>query len=55
MWAMPVTTVVNTIGAISILTSLMNPSPSGLNACAHAGASEPNTMAAATANNTWMC
>ena len=38
---MPTTTVVNTIGAISIFTSLMNPSPSGLIAAACSGDTTP--------------
>jgi hypothetical protein len=37
MPAMPVTTVVKMIGAISILISLMNPSPSGFIAAPQAG------------------
>ena len=43
MCAMPTTTVVKTIGAISIFTSLMNPSPSGLIAAALSG--DTNTEA----------
>ena len=38
--AMPTTTVVKTIGAISIFTSLMNPSPSGFIAAALSGDDE---------------
>ena len=43
MCAMPTTTVVKTIGAISILTSLMKPSPSGFIAAPYSGATKPRT------------
>ena len=42
MCAMPTTTVVKTIGAISIFTSLMKPSPSGFIAAARSGSRNPN-------------
>ncbi len=53
MWAMPTTTVVKTMGAISILTSLMNPSPSGFIAAALAGSTTPKTTPIAMATSTW--
>ena len=49
---MPTTTVVNTIGAISILTSLMNPSPSGFMAAARGGSRNPNRAPIAIAVST---
>ena len=53
MCAMPTTTVVNTIGAISIFTSLMKPSPSGFIAAARPGSRNPNTTPSAIAVSTW--
>ena len=50
---MPTTTVVKTIGAISIFTSLMKPSPSGLMAAAFSGETTPNTTPIAIATSTW--
>ena len=47
MCAMPTTTVENTIGAISIFTSLMKPSPSGRIAAPFSGATNPRMMPAA--------
>ena len=49
---MPTTTVVNTIGPISIFTSLMKPSPSGFIAAARAGSKKPNTAPMAIAVST---
>src|SRR5262249_31835777 len=53
MWAMPTTTVVNTIGAIIIFTSLMNPSPSGRMAAACSGETKPKMTPIAIATSTW--
>ena len=53
MCAMPTTTVVKTIGAISIFTSLMNPSPSGLIAAARSGETNPKMTPIAIATSTW--
>src|SRR3989442_12421757 len=53
MCAMPTTTVENTIGAISIFTSLMNPSPSGRMAAPRSGATNPRTIPAAMPIRTW--
>ena len=53
MWATPTTTVVNTIGAIIILTSLMKPSPSGFMAAAHSGDTNPNSTPSAIPASTW--
>ena len=50
--AMPTTTVVNTIGAIIILISLMNASPSGRMAAARSGERYPSSAAAAIATRT---
>ena len=47
MCAMPTTTVEKTIGAISIFTSLMKPSPSGRIAAPFSGATNPRMMPAA--------
>jgi hypothetical protein len=44
---------VKTIGANSILMSLMNPSPSGLSWPPKRGARTPTVMPAATAIKTW--
>ena len=52
MWAMPTTTVEKTIGAISIFTSLMNPSPSGRIAAPWSGATNPSTTPAAMPTST---
>src|SRR5262245_59359796 len=52
MCAMPTTTVVNTIGAIIIFTSLMNPSPSGRIAAAFSGATNPKNTPIAIATST---
>src|SRR5262245_28956596 len=52
MWAMPTTTVVNTIGAIIIFTSLMNPSPSGRMAAACSGERKPKRTPIAIATST---
>ncbi len=53
MWAMPTTTVVKTIGAISIFTSLMKPSPSGFIAAACSGETKPKMTPTAMAISTW--
>src|SRR5437762_9855406 len=53
MWAMPATTVVNTIGAIIIRTSLMKPSPSGFIADARSGEANPNSTPRAMPARTW--
>ena len=53
MWAMPTTTVEKTIGAISIFTSLMKPSPSGRIAAPFSGATKPKMMPAAMPTSTW--
>src|SRR6266542_1208188 len=50
---MPVTTVVKTIGAISILTSLMKPSPSGFIFAPNAGKRCPTRAPRITATMTW--
>src|SRR5437867_4971527 len=50
---MPWTTTQNTMGAISILMSLMKPSPSGLSLAAKSGAAMPITMPIITARTTW--
>ena len=51
--AMPTTTVVNTIGAMSIFTSLMKPSPSGLISAARAGETNPKITPSAIPSSTW--
>ena len=53
MCAMPTTTVVKTIGAISIFTSLMKPSPSGFIAAARSGETRPKRMPSAMPTRTW--
>ena len=53
MCAMPTTTVVKTIGAISIFTSLMKPSPSGFIAAARSGETSPKRMPSAMPTRTW--
>ncbi len=53
MWAMPTTTVVNTIGAINILTSLMKASPSGFISAARSGETNPNTTPRVMPASTW--
>ena len=53
MWAMPTTTVVNTIGAMSIFTSLMKPSPSGFISAARSGATNPKITPMAMPVSTW--
>ena len=50
---MPTTTVVKTIGAISILTSLMKPSPSGFIATAASGYVAPRITPSAMPISTW--
>ncbi len=53
IFAMPTTTVQNTIGAIIILISLMKASPSGLAAVPVSGATAPRMTPTAMANRTW--
>jgi hypothetical protein len=50
--AMPCTTTQNTIGAISILISLMKPSPSGFSFTANSGAAIPSSTPMMTASTT---
>ena len=50
---MPVTTVVKTMGAISILMSLMKPSPSGFILAPVAGNAQPTNAPRITAQITW--
>jgi len=50
---MPWTTVAKTIGAISILMSLMKPSPSGFIFAPAAGKKWPSKAPARTASSTW--
>ena len=50
--ATPCTTVQKMIGAMSILTSLIKPSPSGLSALANSENCQPTKMPATTAINT---
>jgi len=53
MPAMPETTVQKMISAITILISLMKPSPSGFISTPIAGQKWPSTMAKAIAISTW--
>src|SRR3954447_8971863 len=55
IWAMPETTVQKMIGAITILISLIKPSPSALiqSFVAYAGSSQPNRAPSMIAINTW--
>ena len=53
MCAMPTAIVQNTIGAISILTSLTKPSPRGRIAAAESGAATPNATPRAMPTTTW--
>ena len=53
MPAMPATTVVKMIGAISILISLMKPSPSGCIATPHFGSSAPSSAPRMMPARTW--
>src|SRR6185369_3245607 len=55
MWAMPETTVQKMIGAITILISLMKPSPSALiqSLVATAGQSQPTMAPSTMAISTW--
>ena len=53
MCAMPTTTVVKTIGAISIFTSLMKPSPSGFIRRRVSGETNPKITPSAIATSTW--
>ncbi len=51
--AMPITTVQNTIGAITILMSVMKASAIGLRAAPKSGAVQPTTMPATIATSSW--
>ena len=53
MLAMPTAMVVKMIGAISIRTSLMKPSPSGRIAAPRSGHTTPTTTPRAIAASTW--
>ena len=51
--AMPVTTTQKISGAMTILISLMKPSPSGRRSAPRSGKKWPRAMPATTATNTW--
>ena len=53
MLAMPTTTVQNTIGVTTILTSLTKASPSGLRAVPVSGAKCPTAAPTTIASSTW--
>jgi len=53
MPAMPTTTVVKTIGPMSILMRFTNPSPSGFMAMPHPGRSHPRRTPRPMATRTW--